>query len=120
MTDNRTSVSRAATSIHDDSSALERIHAALVERAAALHHRLELLEAELPGEVVDGPRDVGDIEFVRLQYENTRLQLLEVDAALRRFDERTYGRCVDCGEPISIERLEAAPATTRCVRCSGR
>jgi len=29
-----------------------------------------------------------------------------------------YGRCVECGRPIGIDRLRARPATTRCVDCS--
>jgi RNA polymerase-binding transcription factor DksA len=48
------------------------------------------------------------------------LQLLEVDSALHRFDARCYGTCLDCGDGIPEERLRAAPATARCVACSGR
>ena len=44
--------------------------------------------------------------------------LAEVDEALRRFDEGTYGICTACGQPISPERLEALPYATRCVKCS--
>jgi RNA polymerase-binding transcription factor DksA len=120
MTDRHASASRAVDRPYADPTSLADLHAALVERAAALRHRLGLLEAELPGDVVDGPRDAGDLEFVRLQYENTRLQLIEVDAALHRIDTRTYGRCIDCGDAIPEERLRAAPATARCVGCSGR
>ena len=48
-------------------------------------------------------------------------QLAAVEAALGRLDDGTYGVCEVCGEPIAEERLEALPATTRCVRCaSGR
>jgi DnaK suppressor protein len=43
--------------------------------------------------------------------------LEQVNAALRRLDEATYGICADCGEPIPIERLEALPYATLCVRC---
>ena len=40
--------------------------------------------------------------------------MLQIDAALRRMDERAYGRCVDCGQEIPLERLEALPFTLRC------
>jgi DnaK suppressor protein len=46
--------------------------------------------------------------------------LAEVDRALEKIDEGTYGVCDDCGEPISPERLEAMPSATLCVRCSAR
>ena len=38
-----------------------------------------------------------------------REQLLEVDAALRRIDEGTYGFCQHSGKPIALARLQAIP-----------
>lgn len=46
--------------------------------------------------------------------------LAEVDRALEKVEEGTYGRCDDCGRPITGERLEAMPAATLCVTCSSR
>ena len=46
-------------------------------------------------------------------------RLGEVDRALVRIDEGTYGFCVQCGEPIPGERLSARPAADRCVSCAG-
>jgi len=40
-------------------------------------------------------------------------KILESDQAVGRGD----GRCVDCGKPISAERLEVLPEAARCVRC---
>ncbi len=42
--------------------------------------------------------------------------LAEVDAALRRLDDGSYGRCEVDGEPIPDERLQALPAARYCVR----
>jgi RNA polymerase-binding transcription factor DksA len=39
----------------------------------------------------------------------------EIDAALRRLDDGTYGRCEVGGEPIPVERLRAIPWARRCV-----
>jgi DnaK suppressor protein len=44
----------------------------------------------------------------------------EVDRALAKLDEGTYGRCDDCGRPIPEERLEAVPWTSLCVECRSR
>lgn len=41
-------------------------------------------------------------------------------AALSRIDEGSYGRCVDCGQEIPEPRLEARPATARCVACQSK
>lgn len=46
---------------------------------------------------------------------SARRRLGEVDAALRRLDDGTYGVCEVCGRSLSPERLEARPTATRCV-----
>ena len=46
--------------------------------------------------------------------------LAEVDRALEKVDEGTYGFCDECEQSISPERLEAMPAATMCVTCSAR
>jgi len=48
---------------------------------------------------------------------NARDLLAQVEAALRRVDEGTYGICARCGREISAERLEALPAATLCITC---
>jgi RNA polymerase-binding transcription factor len=47
-------------------------------------------------------------------------QRTEVIAALTRIDDGNYGRCVDCAGPVPEERLEARPATARCVPCQSK
>jgi DnaK suppressor protein len=44
-------------------------------------------------------------------------QLLRVRAALARIEEQTYGRCIDCDEPLGIRRLAADPCSLLCVSC---
>jgi DnaK suppressor protein len=47
-----------------------------------------------------------------------RDQLAEVDRALDRLDNGTYGRCANCGESINAERLAAMPAAPHCIKCA--
>jgi RNA polymerase-binding protein DksA len=47
-------------------------------------------------------------------------ELREVESALARIREKTYGVCADCGEPIGYARLRANPAAARCVACQSR
>lgn len=42
--------------------------------------------------------------------------LTEVEEALKRIDEGTYGRCIIGGELIPEKRLEAIPWTARCIK----
>ena len=44
-----------------------------------------------------------------------RSELEEVERALGKLDEGTYGRCETCGEPIAPARLEAMPAARHCI-----
>ena len=41
----------------------------------------------------------------------------KIDKALKKIDDGDFGICEDCGEDISIKRLEARPVTTLCIRC---
>jgi DnaK suppressor protein len=45
-------------------------------------------------------------------------QLVDIDRALRRLAEGTYGECVDCGEPIAEKRLALDPSTPLCIECA--
>ena len=47
--------------------------------------------------------------------ENAEHLLGEIDAALGRIDDGSYGLCSVCGRPIGEERLEAVPYATLCI-----
>lgn len=46
--------------------------------------------------------------------------LEDVNLALRRLDEGSYGTCADCGAEIATERLRLRPWATTCTRCVQR
>jgi RNA polymerase-binding protein DksA len=68
------------------------------------------------------PADLGSDTFeqeMNLELlENEERSLEEVAEALARIDRGEYGRCENCGREISLERLEALPATRYCVDCA--
>jgi len=43
--------------------------------------------------------------------------LLQIENALKRMDEGSYGRCANCGQNIAVPRLEALPWARFCVDC---
>jgi len=81
--------------------------------------RIEGLRADQTGEredAIDGVPDEGDLSHYDADKdvafnlgERETEQLHEIDEALRRIDDGTYGTCVGCGKPIDEERLEAVP-----------
>ena len=50
----------------------------------------------------------------------TREQLADVEHALHKFEEGTYGLCDNCGQPIDPERLEALPQASWCMNCKAQ
>jgi RNA polymerase-binding transcription factor DksA len=55
------------------------------------------------------------IEHAELQRDLQELR--EIDAARERIADGRYGECVDCGQPIALERLKAQPTAQRCIAC---
>jgi len=108
-----------------------KLASAIAERRQAL---LEEIRKDLsrvreePYESIAGTvRDSGDEAVADLiadvdQAEVTRDlgELHELEAALKRIADGTYGLCVDCGDDIAVERLRAQPAAARCVDCQQR
>jgi DnaK suppressor protein len=72
----------------------------------------------------DGIQDIGDEaaniynkQVLLSLNENERTRLREVDEALDRIANDTYGICEECGGPISLKRLEVRPVAKYCVPC---
>ncbi len=63
--------------------------------------------------------DVGTETFEREKdlsiLERVESELVDIEYAMRRLDEGTYGACDACGKPIDEARLEAMPATRLCL-----
>ena len=51
---------------------------------------------------------------------NSQALLSQVNAALTRIAEGTYGTCVSCGKEIATRRLEALPYATLCIECQAK
>lgn len=65
----------------------------------------------------DGAIDVG-LAFERLSIDRSRDAVVDIDAAITRLDEGTYGSCETCHRPIARERLEAIPHARHCITCA--
>lgn len=51
-------------------------------------------------------------------FENASARLREINAALERIDEGTFGRCEECGHEISSNRLHSAPFARQYIECA--
>ena len=51
---------------------------------------------------------------------NLRESLTDVEAAIAKLDNGTFGTCENCGQPIPPARLEAKPAARLCMECASK
>ena len=56
-------------------------------------------------------------EFLYSLTDGERGTLLQIDEALARIDEGSYGFCTNCGQPMAEKRLTAVPWAPYCVDC---
>jgi len=103
---------------------LARLKTRLLEERMVLLREMDKLIEESNSFGKDGTMDIGDeaSELSNRQLllslsESEREKLLEIDKALERMAEGTYGRCAECGDPISMKRLEVKPAAMYCIAC---
>jgi len=112
----------------------EELSEVLDDLSIAQAHSLEVLQAaeiELNGLMKDSgdgagqdQADVGATSFERdheLTVVNSeRDKLLQIERALARIEDGSYGVCESCGEPIGKMRLMAFPRATLCMTCKQR
>jgi RNA polymerase-binding transcription factor len=119
--------------MHITGSFLDRQRELLQRARLSSETQREECEAELAGLAeVTGPDEVqfddesgeGDSTGVARDRDRTVVELAratieDVDRALAKIDDGTYGRCDHCGEAIDRPRLEALPAVRLCLDCKG-
>jgi DnaK suppressor protein len=66
----------------------------------------------------EGATNAFERQHVAALIDQARRQLADIDAALGRLGEASYGTCERCGQPIGEERLRARPAARTCITCA--
>ncbi|CAN5364725.1 hypothetical protein BH18ACT12_BH18ACT12_01670 [soil metagenome] len=109
----------------------DRFRQALLEERQRVEAAIENIHTDHPGSIrdetgedavydnhlADIATETYDRDLAYTLEENSGHVLAEIDAALKRIDEGTYGVCSNCGKPIPEERLEALPWATLCIDC---
>lgn len=106
---------------------LENIRQRLIEERDRLRaeHAEQVLLGEAGNELADydpnHPGDAGTDTFERTKDfaidENNREIMRQVEDALRKIEEGTYGTCDRCDKQIGAARLEAIPYASLCIEC---
>jgi DnaK suppressor protein len=109
------------------------LRARLESERRRVQQRLAGLRGDFRG-FVDASRDTNaddehDPEGATIAFERSQVAALvrqaeerleQVDAALARVADGSYGVCTTCGRPIPAERLQVRPTATTCVGCAPR
>jgi len=123
-----TPVTAAAGEAPWSASELKAVRVELSKELTRLKHELELIEAEMEDLIADSGEGAGDDQadsgtktFER-EHEmslviNARDMVLQTERALVRIDNKSYGNCEDCSNPIGKERLHVFPRATLCMIC---
>jgi DnaK suppressor protein len=103
---------------------LQRIRTMLAQKKLALtsHIQAELSELEKPekrhrADLEEIASDTHDTDSLCEIMDIEASQIDQIDMALTKIDNGTYGICEDCGGEIPLARLEALPFATQCIDC---
>ena len=105
----------------------ERLRDAMQQRRERLLGEIrEVLTqtAEHPYADLAGVPDIGDeaVADLLIDVDNAMVhrdiqEVRDIEAAVGRMDDGSYGVCIDCRQEIDHERLSAFPTAKRCIRC---
>lgn len=101
-----------------------KLHALLVNRRDALRKALagdlsilKALPEQTKGDVVDAALDAAQDEISSKLAEVESRELAQIDGAIERIREGTYGQCEICNGKIPLARLNALPYALTCIEC---
>ena len=102
-------------------SQLENEHKRIMEELNQLEASIRPVEERREGSPF-GKREEEATESFELEKrlaleKRVRDNLADVERALHKFEEGSYGLCDSCGQPIAPARLEALPQASLCVTC---
>lgn len=105
--------------------ALLKLHKRLLERRNALRQILagelndlgSTVRGDIGGDAADFAFDTGSGEISSQLAELEARELAQVERALQRLKQGTYGICESCGKRIPVARLNALPYSTFCIDC---
>jgi RNA polymerase-binding transcription factor DksA len=86
----------------------ERLHEETGDDSTSELSHFQQHEADVGSETFEREKDFSILEQVEAE-------LADVERALRRLDEGTYGSCEACGQHIADDRLAAQPAARFCI-----
>jgi RNA polymerase-binding transcription factor DksA len=106
----------------NDNNTLEHRKDALMRRRGELTARLHNIENELDAEhskdFEELATEVEDAEMLEGLGQAGNVEIIKIDAALKRIASGDYGLCISCGTAIDAKRLDVLPYAALCSSCA--
>lgn len=102
---------------------LARYKTILEGRAAELAQRLRIrgdIAIEPAPDLMDGIMLAAQRDAAVRELDQMSRMMADIRAALKRVDRKEFGECIECGDAISVKRLQALPWAARCISCQER
>jgi RNA polymerase-binding protein DksA len=97
---------------------LERRRDELVERRERIARHTRHRDEPLPPDFAEQAVELESGETLVALDREVNAEIREIDHALRRLEDGSYGECAECGESISEQRLQALPFARLCIDCA--
>lgn len=98
----------------------ERLKALRLQLTSELDNEMTERYRDISGEVTDSADEAIGAELAGLENAvigHNVMEVRDLEAALERMTNGSYGSCIDCRGEIEIERLKAYPTCKRCQPC---
>ena len=108
----------AELNFDDARELLEQRRAELQERRARIERHTRHRDEPLPPDFAEQAVELENGETLVALDREVNAELKEIERALKRLEDGTFGECTKCGEPISEGRLTALPYASLCIDCA--
>ena len=98
--------------------ALQALRDELTGRVARTHKHIHERDERVSADYDEQSVEMENQALVMSLDAEGREELRMIDSALARIDEGTFGHCMECGQNINAQRLQALPHAALCINCA--
>ena len=88
------------------------------EKSEILKQSVKEVDVDVDGDETDEIQGNILIQITNQLNNRNSTKLAQIDAALKRIEDQSYGLCIDCGEAIADKRLVSNPYFQTCIFCA--
>ena len=104
--------------VNKHKSALVVLRSDLTGRITAIGKDLHHTEEEIEKDFAEQATQLENDEVLNSLNDEARNTVMQIDKALLRIKDGTYGRCNKCSEVINEQRLDIVPYVDLCIECA--